>query len=542
MLKIFKSPQYRSLSLSLALLIPQCSSESVPDIPSDTENNSPPSAFSVTSLTATENVAKRFVISWQESQYADNYTVCMVSDSSPGDCSSLGETSTESFSFYLQDRLLDQDFSIYVIATNQYGETESNTIITDASLRNTSVGLVIPPEAEDFDNSGAGVAISGDGQTAAIGRPGDDGLGNVGTDYGAVDIYRLNNDQWSYEDTLSCSIQKDNDTNGYVLDLNQDGNILAMGVPTENRAGRSETGAICIFEYSSTWSETSILRTNAAPSAFARTGDSLILSDDGNRVIAGLPGHGNQRGSAVALENDGGWSQTLFFVVPGTINNDRVGASISGNSAADRIVIGSPGDDSSQGSAYVYDLVGGTWTYIEKLISPEPDSDDQFGATVQMNGNGNIIAISSPNDDGPSNVNGTNNTGAVHIFEDQNGTWNHIQTLYPSQNTANLHFGGESSSTQISLSDDGDILVVGSPGQDLDVPATSSSNDGSTYIFRRQNGTYTSSVFTSPDNQPSDQFGSSVALSDDGGTLIIGAQGDDGALNTNDAIGSAYIY
>jgi len=64
---------------------------------------------------------------------------------------------------------------------------------------------------------------------------------------------------------------------------------------------------------------------------------------------------------------------------------DGFGVSVS--LSGDRALIGAPGDDdngSGSGSAYVFDLNGGTWTETQKLMASDGTTGDQFAFSVSL--------------------------------------------------------------------------------------------------------------------------------------------------------------
>ena len=104
--------------------------------------------------------------------------------------------------------------------------------------------------------------------------------------------------------------------------------------------------------------------------------------------------------------------------------------------------------------------------------------------------------------------------------------------LTASDGVANDNYG-----SSLSVSADGNTFVIGAPSAAID----SKLAQGAAYVFvRPANGWTDSSVFatklTAPDGAADDLLGSSVSVSSDGGTIIVGAPG------FNSAQGAAYIF
>ena len=96
--------------------------------------------------------------------------------------------------------------------------------------------------------------------------------------------------------------------------------------------------------------------------------------------------------------------------------------------------------------------------------------------------------------------------------------------LVPSDKKPNMLFG-----TSVCISTTGNIAIVGATGDEDD--------KGSAYIFYYDGAKWTETFkLLASDGQKGDQFGSSVAVSDDGTTAIVGAR------YHNAQVGAAYIY
>src|SRR6266700_973154 len=85
----------------------------------------------------------------------------------------------------------------------------------------------------------------------------------------------------------------------------------------------------------------------------------------------------------------------------------------------------------------------------------------------------------------------------------------------------------------VALSIDGNTLVVGAPGEASAGAETDNSapSAGAVYVYLRSGTTWTQQAYIKASNpEAGDQFGASVALSDNGNTLAVGATGEDSAL------------
>ncbi len=155
----------------------------------------------------------------------------------------------------------------------------------------------------------------------------------------------------------------------------------------------------------------------------------------------------------------------------------------------------------------------------------------EYGAAVAINKNGTMLVAGSP---------GNNNLiGSVRIYiRDSNGAWRHDTHIQQQGAASNENFGGA-----LAVASTSKTIAVGARGLGL-------GQTGSVYVYKksgtvwRQEAKLRSSVIDSYD-----YFGSSVALSDDGNTLVVGAQGEDsnatginGSATNNSSAGSGAVY
>jgi hypothetical protein len=130
----------------------------------------------------------------------------------------------------------------------------------------------------------------------------------------------------------------------------------------------------------------------------------------------------------------------------------------------------------------------------------------------------------------------------VHVYNNNNGVFTQIDTLYPSRVEGdNLVNQGASFSLQVDVSGDGNIIVIGNSafsylGQQF---------IGHLHIFTKSGNTWVeTNVFSASFSYLGDLFGMSVKINDIGNRIVVG-MGDE-FFNDLDTIGSqkvaAYIY
>ena len=125
-------------------------------------------------------------------------------------------------------------------------------------------------------------------------------------------------------------------------------------------------------------------------------------------------------------------------------------------------------------------------------------------------------------------------TGAISLSDFRNRVLTPVRSqqakIQASDRQASDKFG-----YSVSISGDGNTAIAGAYNED-----TGATDAGSAYIFTRSGTTWTQQAkIQASDKQASDNFGWSVAISDDGNTTIAGAFNEDtGGTDT----GAAYIF
>ena len=104
---------------------------------------------------------------------------------------------------------------------------------------------------------------------------------------------------------------------------------------------------------------------------------------------------------------------------------DHFGRSVAISSDGTTIIVGSNQDDDgaeTQGSAYIFDWNGSTWSQTQKIVQSDTLANSDFGFSVSMSDDGTVTAVSAANHDNPGGTAVTNG-GAVYIFTKSGGTW-----------------------------------------------------------------------------------------------------------------------
>ena len=351
----------------------------------------------------------------------------------------------------------------------------------------TRTQLVEPANSKNFATS---VALSASGSTALVGDP----TGNGGT--GGAYIETFNGSTWSTPTPLA----RPSGAGAFGSSVALGGTTALVGDPT----GGGGTGAATTYSGSgSTWSAGSPLTPPQGATAF---GTSVAVSQDGSTALVGDPEGGpTQVGTMTAyISNGSSWNLGTAVVSPA--NAYSFGSSVALSENGSTLLGGDPGDGSTPGGEVtVYKDNDGTLSSGAQL--DRPLTSNSFGTSVAVSGNGTTAIVGDP-------YGGESGEATIYTF---NGTTWSSGTPLPPPDTA-ISFG-----TSVALSADGKTALVGDPlGGD--------SETGAATVFSLSNGSWTAGQsLNAPDDAQA--FGTSVALSPDGATALVG----DPAANGGDS-------
>jgi len=206
----------------------------------------------------------------------------------------------------------------------------------------------------------------------------------------------------------------------------------------------------------------------------------------------------------------------------------RFGFSVAVSGA--RMVVGAPRDESTAGSAYVFDFDedAGKWLESEKLTASDKAEHDDFGSSVAIHQDTVVVGAHKDSASVP-------NPGAVYVFNPNGANWPEEEArLTPSDSDDDDEFG-----YSVAIKDS--ILLVGAPL--YADPDNGPNGPGAAYVFEfdDKSGKWleTEKLTASDAGDPpkEDQFGFSVAIN--GTTLVVGAIQADTEIE--DA-GAAYVF
>jgi hypothetical protein len=190
-----------------------------------------------------------------------------------------------------------------------------------------------------------------------------------------------------------------------------------------------------------------------------------------------------------------------------------VAISGDGNTA----IVGGLSDNSSTGAAWVFTRSGGVWSQQgNKLVGTGGVQSPQQGSAVALSGDGNTAIVGGLND----------NPGAAWVFTRSGGVWSQQgNKLVATDGVGNAYQGGS-----VALSSDGNTAIVGGLNDDGGI--------GAAWIYIRSGGVWTQqgNKLVGTGRVGGSSQGTSVALSADGSTAMIGGPTD------NSITGAAWVF
>ena len=265
-------------------------------------------------------------------------------------------------------------------------------------------------------------------------------------------------------------------------------------------------------EASAQWTLVSRVSGGSAPLG---NGDYAGASISGSTAMVGQNGYVNviMQGAA------GAWSLASFISpasdpaipIPGTFGNE---VSVFGDVAVVGALSTTVGANPSQGAAYIFNRIAGSWTYAQTLTASDGAANDLFGKKLIFSQAGDHILVFAKGANGGS--------GALYVFGRVGASWTELQKL------TGIHSGGVKFGQGRSMSANGTI-VAGEPG------LSGQGSRGFVYVCPRSGqGWACGAPMASPGTSGGDLFGISASFHDDD-HFVVGASGELGA-------GNAYLF
>jgi len=298
---------------------------------------------------------------------------------------------------------------------------------------------------------------------------------------------------------------------GVSVALSSDGNTALIGGGTDN----GHIGGAWVFTRSgSTWTQQGEKLTGGGENANGWFGFSVALSSDGNTALIGSPEsntEGADVGAAFVFTRSGStWTQRAKLTGSGEIGTGLFGESVALSADGTTALIGASYDNESVGSAFVFTRSGETWTQQgDKLTGGGEIGHGEFGSSVALSSDGNTALIGGSGDN--------EDLGGAWVFTRSGSTWTQQgeKLTGPSEGSGEGGFGCCTSA----LSADGNTALI----------ADFAPGGNTAWVFTRSGSTWTQQAKLTGSGATAGSEGSTVALSANGNTALIGADADSAA-------------
>lgn len=393
--------------------------------------------------------------------------------------------------------------AVYVFAWN--GSAWSQQAYIKAS--NTEAGDAFGTSVA-LSSDGSTLVVGAPGEDSNSTMIGMGETDNMALGSGAVYVYTRSVTTWTKQAYLKASNTQASDAFGTSVALSGDGNTLAVGAPDEDsnaividgdetNNAAADAGAVYVYtRATTTWTKQAYLKAlNAGGND--QFGTSLAMSSDGNTLAVGAPDeasiatgfNGNAfdntafgAGAVYVFARAGTWSHQAYVKASNTEGSDQFGMAIALTTDGNALAVGAPGEDSAatgidgaqsgttasgSGAVYLMFRSGTTWGQEAYVKASNTGFSDDFGRAVALSPSGLHLAVGAPNEDSIGvgiGADQTSNTGsasgAVYLFY-KSTAWQQGVYIKASNSQATDHFGAA-----VALADGAKPLVVGSPDED----------------------------------------------------------------------------
>jgi IPT/TIG domain/FG-GAP repeat len=292
---------------------------------------------------------------------------------------------------------------------------------------------------------GHSVALSADGNTAAVGAPSDH------SERGAAWVFTRTGSEWSTHGVELNGGEAQGGRFGADVALSADGNTALVGAPGSHR----EQGSAWVFTRAgSSWTQPGRELTGGPEASGAGGfGGSVALSADGGTALIGARFDARVGAAWVFTLADSTWKQQgAKLTGGGEVGVGRFGGSVALSAFGDTALIGGPTDAEGAGAAWVFTRAGSSWEQQgAKLTADDELGEGHFGSSLALSGDGQVALIGAPRDDV---------AGAVRVFARAGANWEQQEPTLasPSEPTAKARFGAS-----VALSSAGAAALIGGP-------------------------------------------------------------------------------
>lgn len=365
-----------------------------------------------------------------------------------------------------------------------------------AAVGLAQIGAKLTDRSEHGHEFGQSVALSGDGKTALIGET------NIDNDNGAAAIYVRSGSGWKQQGPLLLGTTHSNF--GSTVALSANGNTALV---TESIG----VGYVWVYARSgSTWTRQAKLMGHGEE-ADSEFGEGLALSGDGSTAVVGDPLDHDDTGAVWVFTRSGStWQQGPELTGHG-VKEGSFGQSVAVSRDGATVFIGWAGVKNFAGAVQVYSRSGSAWK-AGPTLTGRNEGGAAFGTLVALSDDGDTAAVIGLDLGGPTKAWVLTRAGTVWAQTELKGNPTYT-------------FGNS-----VALSGDGKTALIGAD--------KIHGGTGTVFVYTRSGTKWTlqKSALTPSDEAGAGAFGTSVSVSTNGQTALIGSADD------NHKAGAAWIF
>ncbi|MGH8472333.1 MAG: hypothetical protein ACREVJ_07770 [Gammaproteobacteria bacterium] len=300
--------------------------------------------------------------------------------------------------------------AVYVFARKGLGWRQTQKLTLRRGLGCSRRGSIL----------GWSVALSRDGRTSLVGASGRIFLGIVPFKIGcrAALVFIREGGRWIPGGRLTAPRVLVDDLFGWAVALSGNGRTAVVGAQDTDCPGAPDCGAAYVFERMGTkdWRVKRTLRGIADSSL----GWSVALSANGRWALAGAP----SANATFAFRKRGNrWIRSGLITVPTSGTGDFFGSAVALSGKGTSALVGAEFADecrgirlTSCGNVHRFVRPGGIWTLQSMVTASDVDQFYHFGESVALSQNGLRAIVGTSGADCP-----TGNCGAAYVYDAQGG-------------------------------------------------------------------------------------------------------------------------
>ncbi|MCW3069561.1 MAG: Cadherin-like beta sandwich domain protein, partial [Solirubrobacterales bacterium] len=256
---------------------------------------------------------------------------------------------------------------------------------------------------------GHSVALSADGNTALAGAPSDHSAP------GAAWVFTRSGSTWAQQGSkLTAGEEQGEGHLGGSAALSGDGSTALIGGPGDN----GYAGAAWVFKRFGSgseafWSQVGTKLTGTEEQGASHFGFSVTLSGDATTGLVGGRADNSHAGAAWAFALSGSsWAQQGKKLTAGAEGSAEAefGYSLALSQDGKLALIGAPRQEGSVGAAWLFARSADTWIQDGPKLTGDQSHKGLFGMSVALRADGTTALVGAPNEDGKA--------GAVWVFAD----------------------------------------------------------------------------------------------------------------------------